>query len=665
MLGRIVLPIVFIENGREIRVTELNELKRFFVNDHVQVLIRSLKDGKLEQFFYGHGKDEIKELISELKNKGENEIRILNAVAEKLGIPKLDENLAKKLTTSSELKTLRDIFLSNQYEFFLTTDELNVNNESINLFGRKKIVGTGLSKIRVNNLEIFGNGSSDECVFENLNFESIHEETIKKDEFGEYPHRDSGSISIQNTKIVFKNIRFFNIDLEITDSDIELINCVFDNCFIFISGCSGTIENSTIDLFFDVSDSNINIKNSRFTDVTSDNRLNNCSFEIIDSEFSGIVIENSKGTISRTKIFDGFKSGINSLNSEITLIDSQIYNCSESGLSIDSGSKMKIINSEIFNNSVSFQLTSESPYPEIFIINSSAEIVKSKIHDGKFCGIYSVDSNVYVKESSIYNNYQVGIASENSQISIEDSHINHNNLTHENIWVPQINLKKSNCTIKNSTISDGFGVGIYCEGSNLTIVDGKIQKNRNSGIWVRDNSTFKIENSEIGENGSYELKFGNIILENSSGVISRSKIHQSNIYGIHSINSKLSIFQSKIFQNKEGIFFAENSDFTIENSEIYENGKVGERDQVILLNSKGKIANSTIYKGFSNGIGCYKSVLEVINSSIYENLGEGIKFIDSKIHLSAVRTWGNKEGAFFRNLPGLTYDKSCSFSDLK
>lgn len=669
MFGRIVLPIVFIDGGREVRVTELNELKRYFTSEHVQVLIKSLKDGKLEQFFFGHGKDEIKELITTLKSQGENEIKILNAVAEKIGVPRLDETLATKFTTPPGLKTLSNLFLLNQPEIYLSTDELEVVDEIISLHGRKRIVGTGLSKIRVGNLAIAGTGSSDECVIENLNFETIHEEEIVKDEFGEYPTRESGIIWIRKCKVILKQLRFKECFFDFLDADVTIIDCEFEGCLIFVSGCSIIIENSSTDYNINISDSSVKIKNSKFTDLISKNSFKNCSFEITDSEFTGITLEGSKGSIIRTKVFNGTQEGIFSANSEVNILDSQIYNCHKNGLVILNGSKVKITNLEVFSNSTYSAKDSEKNYPEIAIADSSVDIFKSKIHSGRSNGIQLIDSNVSLKECMIYENYFNGIFSENSQLNIENSSIYSNNrYSKDSDQVnghPQIYLKNSGCTIKNSRVTEGFDVGICCDSSNLNISQSIIQKNKHIGLWISENSTFKIENSEIMEN-SYIKNFAQIEVSSSNGHINLSRIYSTDNFGIGTKNSKVSINNCKIYQNKKGLFFAENSDIMIENSELYENGKIGENmAQVTFLNSKGKIVNSTIYKGYSDGIGCYKSILEVINSSIYDNLKRAIDSVESKVIISSVRTWGNKEGAFLKHLPGLTYDKSCVFSDLK
>lgn len=86
-MGRFIRPLYFEENGAKVEVRRVSDLKRFFNEEHLKELIFYLKDGSLARFFYGLGRDELKDLIEIRNEEGASGISILNEIAGIIGVP--------------------------------------------------------------------------------------------------------------------------------------------------------------------------------------------------------------------------------------------------------------------------------------------------------------------------------------------------------------------------------------------------------------------------------------------------------------------------------------------------------------------------------------------------------------------------------------------------
>lgn len=146
MLGRIIIPISFTVEGREVKVREISEFKKYFNNNHLKELLKALHDGKLEQFFYAHGRDEIKDLIVELKKNSTPDIEILNKIAEKLGLERFQIQGKDDFAIVSREKDIREIFEENAKELHLTSGLWRAIKEDICYKNEKNIKGDGKNK---------------------------------------------------------------------------------------------------------------------------------------------------------------------------------------------------------------------------------------------------------------------------------------------------------------------------------------------------------------------------------------------------------------------------------------------------------------------------------------------------------------------------------------
>lgn len=134
MLGRMVLPIIFHDGEKEILVKEIYELKDYFKDEYIPELVDAVKTIRLQQFFFGNGRDDIKDLIVSLKEQGVSEIEILNQVAERLGFPKLDDSIKVDINPN-----LDELLASNSEMCLINDANLNLRSYNITITSSKTV----------------------------------------------------------------------------------------------------------------------------------------------------------------------------------------------------------------------------------------------------------------------------------------------------------------------------------------------------------------------------------------------------------------------------------------------------------------------------------------------------------------------------------------------
>lgn len=255
-LGRTLIPITFNVEGREVKVREISELKKYFNSNHVKDLLKALHYVEIEQFFYAHGRDELKDLIVELKKKNTPGIEILNQVAEMLGLDRFQVQGNYDFTIISDKKELKEIIEIDAKEIHLTSGSWKGGIGDIHYKDEKELKGDGENKtfIFLQDLELSG-GADQWLTFENL--------TITSD-------AEPGTLNIKNAKVRFRKVSFYNLVIKAENSVIELteiesnsekpLSIEVNNSTLNIVKCKKLVFNQSII----VSSGNLLVRDSEF-----------------------------------------------------------------------------------------------------------------------------------------------------------------------------------------------------------------------------------------------------------------------------------------------------------------------------------------------------------------------------------------------------------------
>lgn len=662
-LGRIVLPLIFYDDdGKEVSVNEYSQLKKYFNNKHITALKAYLNDGKLQQFFYGNGKDELRDLIIELKEKGENEISILNSIAERIGVEKLKEPEDDNQNLIYESKKFFDLFNSSKCkELRLLINDLEMLDEELKLRDTKKIIGLGLNRILIKKVTITNETPHNELVLENMSIVPIFSEKEVKEDF----YQENAKLVIKNCKITFKKVEFYGVDIYLVNSKALFIECNIEK---------GLIDSSHSELFFSnvnfkekliSSDSLLNIENSKFSDRFSGLILQNSNFKMnkVTSENIlaeiGIFANNSKGEIVNSRIY-GNLSGIRSINSSIMIKNSTVSRCKAYAIISEEKSNIEILESEIFNNS-----KESEDYSQILVKNSSIKLIKSKIFRGFGSGITALDSHINLEETEIKENSLFGVLIKKSRFEIINSRLEKNVAIKRGI--PQLLFDSSAGRVFNTKICYNPGEGIRCRNSNLTMESSEIFENQRYGVIITENSKCKITKSDFYKNGTQGENYSQLFSEYSDIELSNSSVYQGCGKGVYSENSVIIIRNTKIYENlKEGLWIVGSTNAEIYNLEICKNGNELECNaQIFLQKSKAKISDSNINRGYGDGIICIRSDVVIQKTLIHKNFKKALSNINSRIHLSEVHTRENQEGCFKLPDSDIICDSKCRFSEKK
>jgi len=266
-------------------------------------------------------------------------------------------------------------------------------------------------------------------------------------------------------------------------------------------------------------------------------------------------------------------------------------------------------------------------------------------------GIYGKASQITINGSEIHGNGGRGIeVVENSTLEIKDSKVYENGKEGQNY--PQIWVENSKAEIVNSLVYDSKGgTGIYGTASQIMINGSEIHGNEGRGIKVVENSTLKIKDSRVYENGTKGQSYSQIYIENSEADISTSLVYNSiDGTGIYGIASQITITNSEVYGHYSNGIYISDSTLVMEGSQVYKNGyDVSQID--IYGKSEVKIKNSMIYEAKKGGDPfCSQYGIYISNSA-------------SKVELENVKTWGNDSGLKCNQYGTSVLIKNCEFKD--
>ena len=179
----------------------------------------------------------------------------------------------------------------------------------------------------------------------------------------------------------------------------------------------------------------------------------------------------------------------------------------------------------------------------------------------------------------------------------------------------------------------------------------EIHGNVGRGIKVVENSTLKIKDSRVYENGTKGQSYSQIYIENSEADISTSLVYNSiDGTGIYGIASQITITNSEVYGHYSNGIYISDSTLVMEGSQVYKNGyDVSQID--IYGKSVVKIKNSMIYEAKKGGDPfCSQYGIYISNSA-------------SKVELENVKTWGNDSGLKCNQYGTSVLIKNCEFKD--
>ncbi len=313
-------------------------------------------------------------------------------------------------------------------------------------------------------------------MFENIIFEKNVENLKIENSYLKFANCEF----LTNITIHASNCRFTNcIFSEIEDTALTIENgsfCILDHCQIYengsqnLLGCqifvddskldikNSTIKNGVNSFGLEAKNSKIKINNVEFfKNQGCGLSLESCIFNIkhcgfekngqIDSDFSQILINDSKGIIQNSKIVNGINSNGLSITdkSKSSVINSEISNHSKNGAAVERDSKLFARNCKFFKNGNEFKETLQ-----IWVDNSNLTIKDSLIAEGA-CGIYGQkNSYIYANSCKIENNFGAICIFEVSELKMNHCKIV-NNSNKTPIWFEDSKAILTNSIIQNSS----------------------------------------------------------------------------------------------------------------------------------------------------------------------------------------------------------------------
>ncbi|ADR19972.1 right-handed parallel beta-helix repeat-containing protein [Calditerrivibrio nitroreducens] len=674
-LGRIVIGIN-IKDGDSVKcIKEVNEFKKYFKDEYLIYILKAYESGVLKQFFYGHGKDEISEMLEQAKLNGKPQFEVLNDLAKILGISEIKSESVLKNMRIFDKEILLDNLLENGGEIYLMADTYDFKFQNSKLLKNIFLRGSGLNKTLIN---IGGELYLDddvEMIIENFDLKIID------------------SLKIENGKVIFRNVSIDGGSIDLTSTFAELdnvnvsstINSYSSNLIVSSSKIFGGESLNLINSQSEIKNSQIYKMNGNGIDAKSSNVIVDNS-EIYENLKNGIVIkesstltltssniykngrkdewyhqiwvENSYAEISDSRIFESKGgAGIYGVFAKIVIKNSEIYENSGRGISIRESSMLILMSSNIYKNG-----RKDEWYHQIWVENSYAEISDSKIHESKGgVGIYGNSAKIVIKNSEVYGNTGNGIGMiDSSTLTLTSSNIYENGMKDKSYH--QIYVEKSDAEISDSRIFESKGgSGIYGESAKLVIKNSEVYENLGNGINIKESSTLTLISSNIYKNGTEGKSYPQIWVEKSDAEVSDSRIFESKgRSGIYGESGKLVIKNSEVYENLwYGIEIKESSTLTLTSSNIYKNRFT----QIYIEKSDAEISDSKIYENRSEGDGiyCISSKIVIKNSEVFENQGVGINIRrDSDAYLYSVVTYKNKIG--LKHYPSISKE-NCDFKD--
>ena len=468
----------------------------------LQEIIRKIATSDdIERFFYGHGKDELVERIEKAKEEkensksilkgaieelkknakeNENSLKILKEADEKLDaiseqIPNIDINVAKNT------EELLELLNSDVADITLSKGEFEIVD--FDFVSDKNIIGSGKdwTRLAIGRISLKASLTIKDTIICPLNNKKTEITGIEENGGIYLCNVEQDNIDLErNFKIrrfkdfgIFEDESGFIFDetIEINNKELNIRNVNFisntASGFIF-TGCTGKIENCS----FSCSDKFENKEDQEFSFIdlrSSDIKIENSE---IKNVISGIYADKSKISVVNTNIHDCLDTGIAAVdNSFVSLLKSNIFKNKANGIYLNS-SNLSIEGSDVYANG-----TEGKTYPQILIESSKADITNTKIHDSLGgIGIYGIDkSAISLKAAAVFKNKYNGIDLKSSNLSIEGSSITENGTNGK--YYQQIYLGFSTANIKNSKVGNGFSssnsIGVE-EHSNLILEGSKV-----------------------------------------------------------------------------------------------------------------------------------------------------------------------------------------------
>ncbi|CUS96506.1 right-handed parallel beta-helix repeat-containing protein, partial [Candidatus Kryptobacter tengchongensis] len=382
MLRRMLIPLKFVENEQEFQVRTVDELIKFYNKDHLHELIFLLKKGLLEQFFYANGKDDIKNLIADLKNNGENELEILNQIALSLGVEPIELKNYEDVFFALPTHDPEVIFFSDASNIYLEPSQYEWIAAKIRVQKDKRINSLPENEVslKLKNFEL-DIPKGVEIIFENLTIECWGETIFKGD-----------------GKVTFKNVKFSHFELKSDGIEIYFEDVVFEDKCLFnpkfkggvvvFERCSGkaVVRNAVL-----VFNSTFRVKGFEMMFEVESSVEADLSFNLVKSI----------ATITEAKI-KGI--GIYAESSDLEVKDLEMCCSRADGILLSSGSSLRGYGCKIWGNRLSglrlinrstavidyfdvYQNGNEKKdYPQILVEDSSLTIKNSKVHDSVNAG---------------------------------------------------------------------------------------------------------------------------------------------------------------------------------------------------------------------------------------------------------------------------------------
>jgi len=545
--SRTLVPLWFNDGNEEFPVRSIEDLKRFWLPAHIEKIIEYFHDGSFERFFFALRKDELTQLIVDLKWKGTPDLEIVNEVGSRLGF----EPLATLETERDFIKPtvpLEEVF-SQKGELKLLPGEWTAQNLNIVVNKPLTIIGSGNQKtlIHTGNLNI---NAKDRLIVEDLTFKAL---------------RDTGEIRVKEGEVIFKNVHFSGVRLYIEGGKAITEDCLFENlseAAIEISG-EGYWESRVKIDFSNVPPNAQIMVNGIVIHWKKDIALHHDKEDI----YTLLLKQEGDLKVLIEKIPDKkaitlpLKSGTYNLDG---------YTIKNKTLTFKGLGEVNIIGSINIEDS---EVTFENIQFEAISAKGSKVVFKNC--KGK--GIYGKSSQIMINGSEIYGNKGNGInVKENSTLEIKDSKVYENGTAGQ--YYHQIWVESSKAEISNSLVYNGInGTGIYGKVSQITINSSEIHGNKGNGIVVKENSILTIKDSRVYENGTARDNYPQIWVENSKAEISNSLIyHSKHGPGIYVISgSKVELINVKTWGNSYGLKYNEyGTSVLIENCE-FKDGKTG------------------------------------------------------------------------------------------
>jgi len=541
--SRTLVPLWFNDGNEEFPVRSIEDLKRFWLPAHIEKIIEYLHDGSFERFFFALRKDELTQLIVDLKWKGTPDLEIVNEVGSRLGF----EPLATLETERDFIKTtvpLEEVF-SQKGELKLLPGEWTAQNLNVIINEPLTIRGSAKEKtlLHTGNLNI---NAKDRLILEDLTFKAL---------------RDTGEIRVKEGEVVFKNVDFSGVKLSIEGGKAITEDSYFEN-------------------------------------------LNPVAIEI--SEKGDYE---SRGEIN-------------------------FYN-------VPPNSQIKVRGTDIrWEKNITLHHDKEEEIYSLLLRQGGDyfKVVIEKIPDKKVLilplkpGTYNLDGYTIKNKKLAFKG--LGEVNIIGSINIEGSEI-----IFENIQFEKVSAKGSEVVFNNCK-----GKEIQGKASQIMINGSEIYGNEENGIVVEENSTLKINDSKVYENGKEGQNYPQIWVENSKAEIITSLVYNSiDGNGIDGTASQVTINNSEVYGHDSNGIYISNSTLSMKGSQVYKNGS------------------------FKSQIDIYgKCQVTIRDTHVYNskgNYGIWIEKSGSKVELINVKTWGNKYGLKCNEYGTSVKMQNCEFRD--